>query len=691
MDIKNSTNLAFNLIIKKIFSFLIIFFLYVNFATAQIVSSTDSLNNFITDDSLKTKIEKDTLIPLLIKSLTSDNYSGINTSYEKLIQRDYRTTADFFSHFPFGLKRDFGSLGTPDEVMIYGNGFGSLNIMENGIPVNNAISNSYDMNNLLSESIDSIEVIPLVRGFLYGINNSPVSINFLSRELISPIPYSRIKFYQAPFEEGQVDFLYNMFLNKKLNFLFNLSNASIDSRYKNSEYGLWKGKAELKYLFSNSIALTTSYKHVKSNKQLNGGVNLTEIPEIYFNQDVNSILYDEILAPVNFINRYQKITEHDLRIKLQLKFTKSIYSEANIYYNNYLQEFRQNEKFDTTTQKDIPTLFNNNKSVSSGINFRSNIDLDYFTVDAGLNFENNKFATDILTSDEQLNIFSIYSKVDVYIFENTRPAFYAKYLNHDERSYKGFGADIGITLLNGLHLFAGSSFHEKPLNIIESRTSFQDLSNNKISQTNLEIGVQYKTGMNSVYLGFFHQKVKNDPLPVFLESYISIRNSHAAYFEFVDNNFSGINLNIESLIGVIGLEFNGAYYPGERPEKNNLPDYTLTGGIYYIDTLFNSNLQLKTGLNAKLNGDQYELFYDFQKNISSYKKYSDQPDNSLFNGYNIIGKNFTMDFFLAGKIRERAILYFVFENILGIDYYITNYYPMPSRGLRFGVAWELYN
>ncbi|MBI5726873.1 MAG: hypothetical protein HY965_03400, partial [Ignavibacteriales bacterium] len=48
-------------------------------------------------------------------------------------------------------------------------------------------------------------------------------------------------------------------------------------------------------------------------------------------------------------------------------------------------------------------------------------------------------------------------------------------------------------------------------------------------------------------------------------------------------------------------------------------------------------------------------------------------------------------YFMAGEIKKRAIVYFTWENILDRKYYITAYYPMPRRGLRLGIAWQLYN
>jgi outer membrane cobalamin receptor len=50
-----------------------------------------------------------------------------------------------------------------------------------------------------------------------------------------------------------------------------------------------------------------------------------------------------------------------------------------------------------------------------------------------------------------------------------------------------------------------------------------------------------------------------------------------------------------------------------------------------------------------------------------------------------------IDFTLAGEIQKSAIAYFAWENLLGENYYIVPYYPMPGRSIRFGIAWEIFN
>ena len=45
--------------------------------------------------------------------------------------------------------------------------------------------------------IDSIEILPLPRGFLYGPDNYIAAVNFIEKDFLTPVPYTRIKYYEG--------------------------------------------------------------------------------------------------------------------------------------------------------------------------------------------------------------------------------------------------------------------------------------------------------------------------------------------------------------------------------------------------------------------------------------------------------------------------------------------------------------
>jgi len=110
------------------------------------------------------------------------------------------------------------------------------------------------------------------------------------------------------------------------------------------------------------------------------------------------------------------------------------------------------------------------------------------------------------------------------------------------------------------------------------------------------------------------------------------------------------------------------------------PEFTTQSSLFFNSILFDSSLYLKTGFTFKYQSSQKYFQYDFYNSRVYF--YVNEKD---------LSSNNQLDFFLAGRIQGRAILYFIWENLFDEQYYITPYYPMPARGIRFGVSWELYN
>jgi hypothetical protein len=121
------------------------------------------------------------------------------------------------------------------------------------------------------------------------------------------------------------------------------------------------------------------------------------------------------------------------------------------------------------------------------------------------------------------------------------------------------------------------------------------------------------------------------------------------------------------------LETNTSYYFEDDDERPiNLPNWQFIGGLFVNDIFFNNNLDLKAG---------FRFFYCGEINLKK----------SWWTGPSPVDPTNKLDFTLAGEIKKVAIVYFIWENLLNNQYYITPYYPMPERNIRFGLAWELFN
>lgn len=161
---------------------------------------------------------------------------------ESIIKSNYRFAGDLLNDFPLSFQRDYGFVGYPNEILFYGLGSPFVNWMADGISLNDRFSNSYNLNLIQTEDIDSIEVVPLTRGFLYGSYMYPVTINFITRDFILPQPYSRIRYIQGPNREASVDANFHALVSKKFLFSFDITNRIKDSTFRNTEFSIWQIK-----------------------------------------------------------------------------------------------------------------------------------------------------------------------------------------------------------------------------------------------------------------------------------------------------------------------------------------------------------------------------------------------------------------------------------------------------------------
>lgn len=682
------------IVIKKIFP--VIFCLSVSFShlnaeyffqqVKKQKVSPDTLQNktIVQKDSSSRRQQKQFVQIVHSKSLLENSLNDRTLKKKLLESVDYRFTGDFFSQAPLGFSRDLGSIGQPYETLVYGQGFGNLSFLLDGLSVNNRLSNSLDLNLIQSESIDSIEVIPPARGFLYGGFNNPVSVNFISRELNINKSFSRIKFYQAPNNEGMMDVIFSLFPFSKLNTYVEISNNSTDPYYKNTDYSNWSGNVRLRYLLSKNINVVASYRYVKSEVQLNGGVDADSINHTYPPSQFDQILYDNLSAPVRFSDRYQKASSNDFRIKLLANFFENSFTEISFYHQTNLTEFRQNE-YGQLKQYDI--IVDDNKNTAVGGNFRQDLNFDFARLTSITNFERMTFDSPLLADKVNKTIISTSAIANFNLLNNSlMPSVFGKYLNYSKKSYIGFGADVSLMLSPFTTVYAGYSSFEKPRTIWEERFALSYLNNNPQKFSSFEISAKYENNDLKIRLGLFNQTASNVYIPIITKTTQTIWN--AFYEDEKDLALQGINLNLDFKFWKVLLSTNTSLYNTEQNRQDyKLPRFTSSGGIYYVDTLFEKNLKLKTGINYSFIDNNQLVFQDFEKNIVA-QLFIDPLLDTPFATPSVSTSAVRFDFFLAGKIQNAATVYFVFENLLNTKYFVVPYYPKQSRGLRFGVTWE---
>lgn len=615
----------------------------------------DSLNFSIVDstwipDSLRTfePVKRDTLVPIQGEPL-SDVSTIINS--RTFLFTNYRYTGDLLRSFSFNFIKDLGFIGQPHETFIYGVGNNGISYLQDGVLWNNRFSNSLDLNLLQSEDIDSIEIVSSPRGFLYGPYNNPVTVNFITRDFIPPETYSRIKYYEGPNGEAMIDGKFNSQIMKRWNLSFQATNRTVDETYSNSEFGIWQVNAKLKYFLSNSVNISGSYYFVSSNQGLNGGVDFDSLSRS--SNEPNNDLYDPAIVPVLYPNRTLDITQHNFSLRTLAKPFDNSKLDLSLYYRYNLDEhrdFRDSLNFNENIK---------NKSYGAVLNYYLKYDIITLQLLGDYEKVKNEIIIDNYTNLRDYDRLSFGAVLSTSLLENfIQPAifFKQKYWGDENINIGAFGVDVIFELAQDQKLYIGYSLREKVY------------SDDNIPA--FEIGVNVKKFPIMLDIKYFSNEY-------FYET------SLEGGWNSISQNIRGVGLSLSYKLWVLLFETNTSYYfeaeqkryfATESENPKNLPDWQFVGGFYLNDLLFNNNLDLKAGFK----------FYYTGKIISVQDYYY------IFNGAVVEPTN-KLDFTLAGEIRGAAIFYFIWENLLGNQYYITPYYPMPERNIRFGLAWELFN
>jgi hypothetical protein len=377
---------------------------------------------------------------------------------------------------------------------------------------------------------------------------------------------------------------------------------------------------------------------------LNGGVDYDSLSRS--SDDPNADLYDPIAAPVRFPNQKLDILQHNVGLRTLAKPFDDSQLDFSIYYNYILDEYRDSR--DSIDYKGD----NKKKSYGAALDYYytydfltlqlfgnyQKTDLNYVSIYDTSSFEEEFYNLGGLitlhTSDKKLN-FSIFYKDG--------------YSELTDYSYNGLGADLKYNLVDEFSFYIGFSLRQ-----------VYKLGD---QVPTIEGGFNYKN-FNLVFdLKYFSNEYVNESQwlggPEYTHNYSQ------------KNEGVGVILNYK--LWILLLETNSTFYFNiENKSRLILPKWQFAGGLYVNDFFFDNNLDLKAGFKFYYTGEIKSSEYWWLSNSNV------EPTNKL-------------DFNLAGEIQKVAIFYFQWENLFGNEYYITPYYPMPERNIKFGIAWELFN
>jgi outer membrane receptor protein involved in Fe transport len=140
----------------------------------------------------------------------------------------------------------------------------------------------------------------------------------------------------------------------------------------------------------------------------------------------------------------------------------------------------------------------------------------------------------------------------------------------------------------------------------------------------------------------------------------------------------GIEAGLNARVWVLQLEGNGVYLlqKDENGDRlRTLPAFSGTGGLYYWNTVLDGKLEIKAGIRGRyVSTSAGELF---NPEATAY------VPNTVYEP----GQGSSVDALLFARVGG-AHIHFLWTNLTSAKYFLTPFYPVRDRGIRFGIAWE---
>ncbi len=668
---------------KNIFEYLFLFSVLIFTNYSNICAQQDTLIitktlTGITDSSSQkdsTQIQTKRKFFVRFFESTNDNeLANYELSKKQIDFTDYKYSGNILGLIPFGNLNDFGSLGSPSEANIFSFGYGNISLIIDETDLSNRWNNSIDMNRLLTESINKFSVVPITRSFLRSFSNNPSLIFVKTIDSIKSKPISRIRYYQSPNEEGFIDAFFSARAISRLTFSIRFTNSSVDNFYDNSDFGSWKLNLKGTYKVDDSIFASLSYDHLKLNTPLNGGI---DVKSITSNSSSDIDIYPTT-NPVVYQSMKNETTNNRISSNIYGNLLPFGFTKLTLHFQNDAEQY--SFPTDSIDRKEDNNYRLWHTSIVHDVAFSN------FSLIANASYEHIDYNIEGIEYNDKVNNYfgSLLLKYPL-VKNRLIPTVYGKLSNYNGQNAKGYGGDLSFIPFEGSKIFLGYSHFNKPYSIAE----LKDLSiKDKQDFNNLFASIEYFKGNFRTSISYFYSKVKNFAMPLLNLNGTNTSINEVVFLNENSSELNGINLNASIESWNILLEGNLNYYMHSNFEyKNNEKILNTRAGLFYVDTLYNTNLDLKTGFIFYFNNDPNYYVYDFRKMQKASYSIRDNSIEKL-PYYPAINDRLRLDFYLAGRIQDAATFYFIYENVFSNKYFIVPYYPMPEGGIRIGISWD---
>jgi len=617
------------------------------------------------------------ILPTRIGTL-DEGLDSINFLLAKKINWIEQTsTGDILSTLPGVYVRDQQSPGAYSGVTIRGDDWRSVAFLMNGRLMNEPASGLYNLFYFSPEYLERMETITGVRAFLYGLNATGGAVNLVTKNYLANRPFSKIYFTQGPYNYQFSDGTFAQNITRDFNLSFGFQHQGNDGRFTNSAHDAWNVRTKMRYEPEPGFDIILSEYFTSTKTEMNGGVDV--------GSQITSDAFSGLVAPVLNSDTRERVFRHDLDLTLRAHVLGDTTNASTLtfYYSNNRREFRDEARSGPSR----PVVEADHISSWMGGLFVQTLANQWQALTLRGNAELRQVEGSPTIGRRRNFIGSASAQEEIFLPHGLTIAGFARLDRYLKNSYTGIGGDVRWEFSNNFLMQAGISLSRRLPSYTElywngvgpQRTTAIEAEEHRL----VEFGVKWKgKGEHKASITYFYKTIEN---PILLSTTATLTSFSASFPPvFIENAGPDARTMIDGVegtfrIGIWRLLLEGTLlYQTATTEGINeklLPEFSARGGVFFRDKLFQDHLDLKAGLQGRVLTKHLGL--TFNPEVLTY---------AMHNGPTI-GPASSVDFLMIAHIGD-AYIHLLWQNLLDTKYFLTPYYPVEERSVRFGIAWE---
>jgi hypothetical protein len=495
------------------------------------------------------------------------------------------------------------------------------------------------------------------------------SLIYAIRTLSCKGPFSVASYAQGTKREQHFDFLFHFPWGKQVNILLNYNLLGSPGSYKNQKIALSNFFANVEASSKNNkVHLKVLFSHQYYRFQENGGITSTS-------KFLDTTLYDRALTPVQLSKAEQHFRKTTFSFNPRVRLISNRTFELHIFPLILEYEKKSRVYMDAyPTSGYYPFIYLDSSHTYDSISLiqtslKNNLVIRMRSLILNAGFDHSwEYARSMFSIDSSSSL--------AHLIWNYRSSL----LDWKGETKKGM-AGSAKNLFYFQHIF---SIHFSQKNTIFLIQSFVKNSPSLLYKHYRGNHIQYNENLPS-YFYLIHELGYASPWFSISGYYVELNHFPLwGYTHFISIE-KAKSMGVKSTLDferphwgqTLRIDFQHSYSPWIH-----LPDISIIGESYYRNKFFHKKLRVDVGL---------RYFY-----YSSYKADAYYPPLAIFYPqWDVKTDGFIYPTFFVRVQIKRAILFVETYNftagLLPVDYWEIPGYPLPDRGIRWGVSWMFLN